>query len=133
MRRWEVVTEDDPRGQPSPMYRGLVCLVSCSPSIAVVTADGSTVEKSEWEAVARLIASAPDLEYRAAQVPQLRTRIAQLKSELAAAREAGAREFAEWADSQRPSWRAQSTYGEVLSVGELFDRWLAATAKKDGE
>lgn len=61
--KWEAVIGE--HGQPSPMYRGLVCLVSCSPSISVVTADRSTVQADEWEDVARLIASAPDLAARA--------------------------------------------------------------------
>ncbi len=58
---WEAILPGDPRGQPVPYYRGLVALVSCDPSIAVVTKDGSTVEKSEWEEIAKLIADAPRL------------------------------------------------------------------------
>jgi multidrug resistance efflux pump len=74
--KWEVVMEDNPRGQPSPMYRGLVALVSCSPSIAVVTTDGSTVESDQWENVARLIARAPE---QAARIAALESESAQYR------------------------------------------------------
>jgi hypothetical protein len=60
---WEAVLPDDPRGQPVPYYRGLICCVSheAKPSgmLAVVTERGRTVPKSEWEANAQLIAHAP--------------------------------------------------------------------------
>lgn len=58
---WERVDRLDPRGQPVPFYRGLVALVSCDPSIAVVADRGRTASASEWDANARLIAAAPEL------------------------------------------------------------------------
>ena len=59
---WDAVLPGDPRGQPVPYYRGLVCLVEHSSpgSIAVVTKDGRTVPKAEWEANAAFIAHAPE-------------------------------------------------------------------------
>lgn len=75
--RWVVV--EDPNGQPSPMYRGLVCLVSMLPSIAVVTEDGSTVDSNTWPEVARLIASAPELKARAESAE---ARVRELESEI---------------------------------------------------
>jgi hypothetical protein len=71
-REWEAILPGDPRGQPVLYYRGLVALVSCDPSISVVTKDGTAVDKSEWEDVARLIARAPALE---AEVERLRSMI----------------------------------------------------------
>lgn len=56
---WEAVLALDKRGQPSPMYRGLVALVENR--LAVVHASGDTVQKEQWEAHCRLIAAAPDL------------------------------------------------------------------------
>jgi len=58
---WESVSPDDPRGQPSAAYRGLVCYVSTDPCLAVVTADGSAVPPDQWPGIAHLIAAAPDL------------------------------------------------------------------------
>ena len=57
---WEAVSPDDPRGQPSAVYRGLVCYVSTDPCLAVVTADGSAVPPDQWPRVARLIAACPE-------------------------------------------------------------------------
>lgn len=59
---WVAVLENDPRGQPVPYYRGLVATVEHGARyLAVVTQTGRSVPKDEWEANARLIASAPDL------------------------------------------------------------------------
>lgn len=61
---WEAVLPDDVRGQPVPYYRGLICCVSHEEPtgmLAVVTKDGSSVPKADWEANARLIAAAPDM------------------------------------------------------------------------
>ena len=59
---WEAVNESDPRGQPSVMYRGLVCILSHSPAgrLSVVT-DGRSCAPDEWAANAALIAAAPEL------------------------------------------------------------------------
>lgn len=60
---WEAVLNDDPRGQPVPYYRGLVCFVENSPDrhIAVVSKDGGTITKEQWPVIAELVASAPAL------------------------------------------------------------------------
>lgn len=54
---WEVVRRDDPRGQPVPYYRGLICTVEHSPDryIAIVTKDGRSVTREEWPNNAELI------------------------------------------------------------------------------
>lgn len=58
---WEAVAPDDPRGQPSAAYRGLVCYVSTDPCLAVVTADGRAVPSDQWPRIARLIAACPTM------------------------------------------------------------------------
>ena len=60
---WELVVENDPRGQPSPMYRGLIAFVESSPDrrLAIVDPIGNTVSHEDWLANARLIAAAPAL------------------------------------------------------------------------
>ena len=59
---WEPVLRDDPRGQPVPYYRGLVCLVAHGENIiSVVTKDGSSIPSECWDDVAKLVASAPTL------------------------------------------------------------------------
>jgi hypothetical protein len=59
-RPWEAVTQDDPRGQPSVMYRSLICTVEHAPEryLAVVQEDGLTVSRDQWPANARLIPAA---------------------------------------------------------------------------
>jgi len=57
---WELVTDDDPRGQPQGAYRSLVAFVSREPPLAIV-ANVERVDPAAWKANARLIASAPDL------------------------------------------------------------------------
>lgn len=76
-REWEAILRGDPRGQPVLYYRGLVALVSCDPPIAVVTKDGSTVAKSEWEEIAKLIADAPRLKEENARLRQFAEHVAQ--------------------------------------------------------
>ena len=59
---WEAILDNDPRGQPSPMYRGLVALVERSPERTLgVVAKNHDVTKDNWAANAKLIAAAPDL------------------------------------------------------------------------
>lgn len=58
---WEHIAADDPRGQPVPYYRGLICLISTDPYQAVVAKVWDTVEVEEWPANAALIAAAPEL------------------------------------------------------------------------
>jgi hypothetical protein len=60
---WEAVLNDDPRGQPSPMYRSTICTVEHSGErcLTVVQQDGLTSSRWQWVANARLIAAAPDL------------------------------------------------------------------------
>lgn len=52
--RWRVTTE-----KPSPLYVGLVCIVS--DDLSVVTHNGEESAPDGWEANARLIAAAPEL------------------------------------------------------------------------
>jgi len=134
--KWEVVMEDNPRGQPSPMYRGLVALVSCSPSIAVVTTDGSTVESDQWENVARLIARAPE---QAARIAAIESESAQYREAAEKAREEcerlrgeSAEAFADWCDSRQPAFQAESLYGDVVAMCDLVDRFRAALAAGEG-
>lgn len=59
---WACIGDD----QPVPYYRGLVMYVSHDPKITICTGvegdkSGRTVDSSEWEANARLIAAAPDM------------------------------------------------------------------------
>ena len=58
---WEAVTDDDPRGQPVPYYRGLVALIerNTGRALSVVLKDGRTVPACDWQANAQLIAHAP--------------------------------------------------------------------------
>ena len=60
---WEAVMHDDPRGQPVPYYRALICTVEHSPDryLAVVQMNGQHVSREQWQSNARLIAAAPDL------------------------------------------------------------------------
>jgi len=58
---WEAVFENDERGQPQVIYRGLVCLISHGDRRISVVTDGRNCSTDEWEANARLIAAAPDL------------------------------------------------------------------------
>lgn len=111
--RWEAIFDGDPRGQPAPFYCGLVALVSMSPSIAIVTADGSAIDASEWPEVARLIASAPELAER----------LEKSEAALSTARIDGAREFAEFCVERRGLW-----YRTHLM--SLLARWLA---EKEGK
>ena len=53
---WEHVSKSDPRGQPSPFYRALICLISTDPPEAVVAKIADTVEVEEWPANAALLA-----------------------------------------------------------------------------
>lgn len=107
--KWEVVTGDDPRGQPSPMYRGLVALVSCSPSIAVVTADGSTVESDQWENVARLIAAAPEMRDRIAELEAARDDALEQASDFSMQCE----KFRYASDKQAVAWKARAESAEA--------------------
>jgi hypothetical protein len=45
----------------NPFYKGIVALVSSSPSLMVVNPNDHCTSREEWEANARLIAAAPDL------------------------------------------------------------------------
>ena len=58
---WQLVVNDDPRGQPSPFYRGIIALVEKGDRHITVVSDGRTVEIEEWEPNGRLIAAAPRL------------------------------------------------------------------------
>ena len=59
---WEAILDDDPRGQPSPMYRGLIALVERSPERTLgVVAKNHDAARDHWAANAKLIAAAPEL------------------------------------------------------------------------
>lgn len=55
---WESVQHDDPRGQPSPFYCGLICTVEHSPDryLSVVGRDGFRVSAEEWPINCAIIA-----------------------------------------------------------------------------
>jgi hypothetical protein len=55
-------------------------------------------------------------------------------AEVAAAREAGAREFAEWLDEQSGDDLQEWGNNWTVSYGcDVLSRWIAATAKKEGK
>lgn len=56
---WSAILPDDPRGQPSGMYCGLVALVSASDKPLAVVTDGRDCDPDEWQANTVLIAHAP--------------------------------------------------------------------------
>lgn len=58
-REWEAVLPDDPRGQPAPYYRALVCLVAHDPYIAVVVKDEGSTDSHQWPDIAKAIAQVP--------------------------------------------------------------------------
>jgi hypothetical protein len=58
---WEAVTQNDPRGQPSLFYSGLVAILEMSPDRRLTVVTPRRVQPSEWTANARLIAAAPEL------------------------------------------------------------------------
>lgn len=55
---WEAVLNEDPRGQPVPYYRSLICMVEHNPEgyLAVVAKNNQTVSRNEWIANTKLIA-----------------------------------------------------------------------------
>jgi hypothetical protein len=58
---WEAIRQQDPRGQPSPIYRGLVALFAYSAgpgTIAITQRDGLDVSADSWMINAELMASA---------------------------------------------------------------------------
>ncbi len=58
---WSLVVNSDPRGQPSPFYRGTVALIEKGDRHITVVSDGRTVELEEWEPNGHIIAAAPEL------------------------------------------------------------------------
>jgi hypothetical protein len=62
---WDAVLDNDPRGQPSCMYRGLIAMVERGDrTLAVVLGSGhqyENVPQEQWEPNARAIAALPDL------------------------------------------------------------------------
>lgn len=57
-RRWKVLKSDT----PSPIYNGIVCMISASDKIiAVVTEDDRPFMPDDWAEAARLIAAAPEM------------------------------------------------------------------------
>lgn len=56
---WQLVVNSDPRGQPSPFYRGIIALVEKGDRHLTVVSDGREVPLEEWEPNGRLIAAAP--------------------------------------------------------------------------
>ena len=56
---WSLVVNDDPRGQPSPFYRGIIALVEKGDRHLTVVSDGREVPLEEWEPNGRLIAASP--------------------------------------------------------------------------
>lgn len=58
---WEAVLNDDPRGQPVPYYRGLICTVEYGNRHLAVVAKSGVVSSAEWEANTHLIAAAPQM------------------------------------------------------------------------
>jgi hypothetical protein len=58
---WEAIRQQDPRGQPSPIYRGLVALFAYSAgpgTIAITQRDGLDVSADSWMINAELMAAA---------------------------------------------------------------------------
>ena len=58
---WEAVLDEDPRGQPTGMYRGLVAICEKGERYLAVVAACGEVDRSQWVDNCRLIAAAPDL------------------------------------------------------------------------
>lgn len=86
-----MVANDDPRGQPSPMYRSTICTVEHSGErlLTVVQKDGLTSSRVQWIANARLISVAPELRSFVESVAKRDPTFAKgaAKLEIAAARE----------------------------------------------